>query len=116
VYHIDTTSATINRYRLILLAPIVLLFSSLALWAVPLPGVEWYTSNAEVIAVVRNLSREEVANFPSGHGQQRLLVVETLKGVCTQQYFVVPERKLGLRQMAILLVPYTPPPFYAPYL
>jgi hypothetical protein len=67
-----------------------------------------------VVAIVRNLNRDEASNFSSEPGRTRLLVLEILKGVCTQQYFVVPDKKLAPGQKAVLIVPYTPAPFYDP--
>src|SRR5215469_13192936 len=89
-----------------LLGFVCVVFSRLPALAEEVPGADWYSANAEVIALVRNQTSQEAAAFPPPSGQQRLLVLEVLKGVSCEQNFIVPGVTLRSGQKAILLIPH----------
>ena len=77
------------------------------------PGVDWHVANAEVIEVVQAEMPLVAEAFPSPQDKQRVWVNEVLKGLDTQQEFLLPKGTLSPGQTALVLYEYNPEGNYA---
>lgn len=80
------------------------------------PGVDGYVANAEVIEVVRAETPAAAEAFPSPRDKQRVWVDEVLKGLNTQQEFLLPKGTLNPGQTAVVLYEFKPAGNYEPAL
>ena len=72
------------------------------------PGVDCHVANAVVIEVVQAEMPSAAETFPSPQDKQRVWVNEVLKGLDTQQDFLLPKGTLNPGQTAVVLYEYNP--------